>query len=89
MKKMTLVEVVLLDTEKVPDALLALNETWKYFAGSIYVIAQTTLARALTVDEEALLTRLQTEGAILEGRSRTRTTGTKVGNLELPEWAEP
>jgi len=89
MQIITHIEVVLIDSQKLPDEFLVLSEEWKYLVGGIYSIVQTDLTRELTPAEHALIERLKSEGKIIAGANRTRTVETGISETALPDWAEP
>lgn len=88
-KQITHLEVVLGDWQQLPDALLTLSDEWRYLSGGIYVVAYAEVSRILSSEEDALFIRLQEQGAILVGSSRTRHLELKANVTDLPDWAEP
>ena len=89
MQTITHIEVVLIDSQKLPDEFLVLSEEWKYLVGGIYSIVQTDIMRELTPAEDTLLERLKSEGKIIAGASRTRMVESASSETALPDWAEP
>ena len=89
MQTITHIEVVLIDSQKLPDEFLVLSEEWKYLVGGIYSIVQTDIMRELTPAEDALLEQLKSEGKIITGARRTRVVESASSETALPDWAEP